>query len=89
MYHIIAYLELLQLLKRKRNLTVAGTLTPEVVFVVAVKYLVVCEKTAFEQAVGKTFVKGFTYCSKLEVLATLRKYVMQTVTLLWIIGKDI
>ena len=89
MNHIVANLELLQLLERKRHLSIAGTLTAQVILMVTVKYLMISKEAALKDAVGKSLMQCLADGLKLYVLAALGKYVVQTLSLLGIIGQDI
>lgn len=52
MHHIISDAELLQFLQGECHPAVTDTLTPKVIFVETVEYLMVCEETTFEQSVA-------------------------------------
>ena len=81
--HIIAYLELLQLLERKRHLSVAGTLAAQVILVVSVKYLMISKEA------GKSLMQRLADGLKLYVLAALGKDIVQALALLGVIGQYI
>ena len=87
--HVISNLELLQLLERKRHLSVAGTLAAKIIFVIAVKYLVVGKEAALKNTVGKSLMQCLADGLKLYVLAALGKNIVQALALLGVIGKDI
>ena len=55
-HHIVARLELAQLLQRKRYLTASGTVATEVVFMESVEYLMVGKETTSEGMIGESFV---------------------------------
>ena len=59
MHHIVAHLELLNLLQRQRHLTTTGLVALEVVLMEAVENLMVGEEARFQVVVGKALVEGF------------------------------
>ena len=89
MHHVITNLELLQLFQSKSDLSVTGALAAKVIFVIAVKYLVVGKEAALKNTVGKSLMQCLADGLKLYVLATLGKNIVQALTLLGVIGQDI
>ena len=89
MHHVVTDLELLQLLKGKRNLSVTGAVTLETVFVEPVKYLMVSKETALEQAVGITLMQCLVHNVERNFLTALGKDRLQTLSLLGVIGQNV
>ena len=89
MHHIVAYLELLDLLQRECHLTTAGLVALEVVFMETVEDLMIGEETDAEIIVSKSFVKSLIDRRKDNILSHFGKDILQTLVLFLAVGEDI
>ena len=88
-HHVVAQLELLQLLQRQRHLAAHGTFAAQVVLVVAVEYLMVGEKGHVQVVVAEAAVEGAVHGREADAGLLVLEDVLQAVGLLLAVGKDI
>ena len=89
MHHIVAHLELLNLLQCQGHLATAGLVALEVVLVESVEDLMVCKQAEACIHIDKTFVEGLVNRDKLDALLHLGKDVLQSLLLLGAVCQDI
>ena len=89
MHHIVAYLELLDLLQRQRHLATTRLVALEIVLMETVEYLVVCKEANAQVIIGKALMKRLIDRRKDESLILRLKDLLQTFVLFLTIGKDI
>ena len=89
MHHIVAHLELLQFLQRQRHLAAHRAFAAQVVFVVAVEYLVVGEEGHMQVVVAEAGVQGVVNRCELDACLLVVEDALQAVRLLLAVGQDI
>ena len=89
MYHIVAYLELLDLLQRQGHLTATGLIALQIILMETVEYLMIGKETDAQIVVGEAFMKGFVDRCKDDTLILRLKDLLQTLVLLLTICENI
>ena len=88
-HHIVTRFELAEFFQRKGHLTASRPLTPKIIFMESVKYLMISEETSFQSMVSESLVQSLVHISKGDIVSTFLENVLQTLGLLLAIGTDI
>ena len=89
MDHIIAYLELLQLLERQRNFASCSFIAAEVVTMEAVENLMVCQDGDIQVVVDEACMQGLVNRSELYACLLIVEDAFQAVRLLLAVSQDV
>ena len=86
-HHIVAHLELVELLERQSHLARAGAVAAEGVLVEAVEYLMVGEDAGAGGGVGKSLVEGVFDRGESDAVAAIFKYYAQALKLAGVVAQ--
>ena len=88
-HHVVAHLELLQLLERQSDPAVACAVAAQGVSMEAVKYLMVGETAQVEVIIHEARVQGAIYGREANAELSVVEYGLQAVGLAWIVGENV